>query len=92
MRAVAVGFVLGVLALAEEGGFLFLGLEDEGREFGGLVGAVAEGLALGQSAGAPSISFSGFQFHFGGEFRGDRWLGHTAPPLGIDIYKDASEV
>ena len=47
MRPIAVGFVLGVFALAEEGGFCFLGLKNHGREFGVLVGAVAEGLALG---------------------------------------------
>jgi hypothetical protein len=70
--AVAIGRVLRMLALAKERGFLFLGLEDHRRKARmGLVGAVAEGLFGGMTAGAPCVGFSGFQFHLDGLFGGN---------------------
>ena len=78
MRSITIGFILGMFALAKESGFRFLGLKDHGREFGVLVGAVAEGLAFGQPAGAPGVSFTGFQLYLGWEFRCDCWLGHDS--------------
>jgi hypothetical protein len=65
-----------VLALAQKSGLGFLRAEDQGFELGGLVGSVAEGLALGVPAGAPGVFFSGFQLHLSWIFRGDMGFGH----------------
>ena len=61
MGAVAKGFGIAVLALAQVGGLGFFGLED--KRFEGRVGrvtSVTEGLFLGMAAGTPSVSLSGF--------------------------------
>jgi hypothetical protein len=79
--AVAVGLVFGVLALAQEGGFGFLSLENHGREtLVLLMASIAKGLALGIAAGAPGVGFSGFQLDLGGVFGGDIRFGHKDSP------------
>ena len=60
MGSVAQGTLLGVLAGAEVDRAVRLGLIRHGRESGTLVGAVAEGLVLAVSAGAPVVSLAGF--------------------------------
>lgn len=62
MAAIAEGLVLGVLAAAEVNCFGLGGFVFYGRDVGGLVAAVAEGLVGAQSACAPVIGFFGFDF------------------------------
>jgi hypothetical protein len=69
---VAIGLVVRVLAIAEESGLGFLGLENEwGESRVGLVGSIAKRLFVRVSAGAPGVGLSRFQFHFRGLFSGD---------------------
>ena len=79
MCAVAIGWGLGVLALAKIGGLFFLGGEDQGFEFGGFMRTVTEGLILGKATSAPGVFFPGFQLNCLRLFRGDSWLGHVFP-------------
>lgn len=76
MRAVAVGFVLRMLALAKESGFGFLGLENDWGHAVFLVGPVTEGLAFRMAAGTPGVGLARLQFHLDGKFVGDMGFGH----------------
>jgi hypothetical protein len=78
MRSIAEGRCFGVLALAESGGFGFLGLKNQGFESVGRVGAITEGLLRRIAAGTPSVGFSGLQLHGGGLFGGDIRFGHDS--------------
>jgi hypothetical protein len=76
MGSVAKGRCFCALALAQIGGFGFLGLKNQRFESVGRVGAVTKGLFRRMAAGAPSVGFSGFQLHGGRLFSGDIRFGH----------------
>jgi hypothetical protein len=80
MRAIAIGLVFGLFALAKEGRLGFPGLENNRFEFGCLMVPVAEGLFFGETAGTPSVIFSSLQFDLGRAFKGDMGFSHLTPP------------
>ena len=77
MAAVAEGGVGSVFALAKVGFAVFFCGERFGGEACSFVGAVAEGLVGGFSAGAEVILFSFFEFDGDGAFCGNDWFVHS---------------
>jgi hypothetical protein len=85
MRAVAEGLVAGVLAPAPGDHFLFRDFDLYRRETRSLVRAIAVGLVLRVSAGAPKL-VAGFFFDLVGKSLRDMWFIHGVIPFHPNVW------